>query len=87
VTAVYLAYLAHAWPGGPGLLAAFGIGGTETLGWCYLLATRFRELVCTVPFVMAEIEAKEPPGRPHTIDFVDGWNVRLLAPSPVTKVA
>ena len=80
VTAVYLSYVRHAWENGPALLAAFGVGGMETLGWCHLLATRFNGLVCSVPFAMAEIEAPPPPERPHTMEFVNSWDVRLLTP-------
>jgi len=31
LTAAFLLYAEHAWPGGPGLLAVIGVGGTETL--------------------------------------------------------
>jgi len=87
VTAAYLAYVEHAWEGGPGLLTAFGMGGTETLGWCSLLATRFSHLVRSTPFAMVEIIAKDPPTCPHTMDFVDRWEVKLLAPGDVAKMA
>jgi hypothetical protein len=88
VTAAYLAYIEHAWEDGPGLLAAFGIGGTETLGWCSLLASpRYRDIVCSVPFAMVEIVAKDLPPRPHTMDFSDTWEVTQLAPKPVAEVA
>jgi hypothetical protein len=36
---------APAWEGGPRLLAAFGAGGTETLIWAYLLATKEFDLM------------------------------------------
>ena len=78
LTAAFLLYAEHAWPGGPGLLAAFGMGGTETLVWCYLLATRFQDLLCTTPFAMAELEAPAASGRPTTIAFADTWKVTIL---------
>jgi len=87
VTITYLAYVRPAWENGPAVLATFGIGGTETLGWNYLLATRFRSLVCEVPFAMAEIVAPQPPVQPHTMDFVDSWDVKLLAPRDFNKAA
>src|SRR2546426_4054859 len=31
LAAAFLLYATHAWPGGPALMAAFGIGGTVTL--------------------------------------------------------
>lgn len=78
LTAAYLAYTEHAWEGGPALLAAFAMGGTETLVWAHLLRTKFSYLVCTTPFVMAEMTAKEPPTRSTDLSFADEWNVEIL---------
>lgn len=79
LTAAFLVYAEHAWPGGPGLLAAFGMGGTETLVWCYLLATRFQHLLFTTPFAMAELEAPAAKKeRPTTIAFADTWKATIL---------
>jgi len=77
-TVAYLAYAEHAWEGGPALLAAFAVGGTETLVWAHLLRTRFPHLVCSVPFVMAEITTTKPPARPHDLSFADKWPVEIL---------
>jgi len=78
LTAAFLVYAEHAWPAGPGLLAAFGMGGTETLVWCYLLATRFQHLLFTTRFAMAELEAPAASERPTTIAFADTWKVTIL---------
>lgn len=78
LTAVFLIYAQHAWPGGPGLLAAFGMGGTETLVWCHRLATEFPHLLCTTPFVMAEVRTGQLPEHPDTIDFAKSWEVTIL---------
>jgi len=78
LTAAFLVYEEHAWPGGPALLAAFGMGGTETLVWCYQLARRFSHLLFSTPFAMAEMRpgpVKEPP---TSIRFADSWEVTIL---------
>lgn len=38
----YLLSVPAIWKGGPRLLALFGLGGTETLVWAYLLSTKYR---------------------------------------------
>jgi hypothetical protein len=78
LTAAFLVYEEHAWPGGPALLAAFGMGGTETLVWSYFLATRLSHLLFTTSFAMAELRAPllaEPPTR---IDLPAAWEGVLL---------
>jgi len=80
-TAVFLIYEGHAWPGGPGLLAAFGMGGTETLVWCHLLATTYRRYLCTTPFVMAEMRTGHLPERPATMGFAEERKVTILGPT------
>jgi hypothetical protein len=86
LTAAFLLYSEQAWPGGPALLAAFGMGGTETLVWCYQLATRFRHLLFTTPFAMAELRTEPLAERPTSIAFADSWEVTILGtaqPAPV----
>ena len=78
VSAAFMIFEPHAWPGGPGLLAAFGMGGTETMVWAYVLSTRFPHLIGTCRFVMAEIVEQELPDQPLTMAFADHWNIRLL---------
>lgn len=78
-TAAYLIYEAHAWANGPGVLAAFGMSGTDTLVWNYQLATVFGRLLASAPFAMAELIApQEIPRGKLTIDFANEWQVRLL---------
>src|SRR5262245_3211641 len=80
-TAAFLSYTEHAWPGGPGLLSAFGMGGVETLVWAYQLSTRFSELLCTTAFALAEItygpstDLADPLVLPEKLDK---WNIRIL---------
>ena len=78
LTAAFLVYTEHAWPGGPALMAAFGMGGTETLVWCYQLASRFQDLLFTTPFAMVELKSPPAGPRPATITFADAWEVTIL---------
>jgi len=78
LTAAFLVYEEHAWPGGPALLAAFVMGGTETLVWSYFLATRLSHLLFTTSFAMAELRAPLLAEPPTWIDFADAWEVDLL---------
>ena len=79
LTAAFLVYSKEVWPGGPALLAAFGMGETETLGWAHLLKTKYRGLICTREFVMAEMVVKTPGQPPADISFVDDWDVAILS--------
>lgn len=81
LTAVFLIYIEQAWPGGPGLLAAFGMAGTETLVWCHRLATEYPHLLCTTPFVMGEMRTGLIPERPDTMDFAKSWEITILGPT------
>jgi hypothetical protein len=81
-TAGFLVYAEHAWPGGPALLAAFGMGGTDTLVWCHLLATRYADLLCTTSFAMAEMCTGGWPERPESMDFVQDVKVEILGVAP-----
>lgn len=85
VTAAFLVYAEHAWPGGPAFLAAFSMGGTETLVWCYLLNTKFSHLLCSTPFVMAEMRARVLPDRPETMSFADSYEVTILGKAPMSS--
>jgi hypothetical protein len=76
----------RAWDGGPMLLAAFGMAGTETLAWSYHLAMNLDHLICSHPFVMAEMRTVTCE-RPATMDFAKAWEVEILGaadplPSP-----
>jgi hypothetical protein len=86
LTAVFLVFIPHAWRGGPALLAAFGMGGTETLVWCYQLATRFSHLLFTKSFVMGEMRT----GRlhePSTLkDFADSWETTILGAERLSAI-
>jgi hypothetical protein len=85
-TAAYMVFQPEIWPGGPDVLAAFAMGGTETLGWAHLLRTRFAHLVGVPGFVMAEMITTPPPESTSDLSFVDEWRVEILTgekPVPV----
>ncbi len=63
---------------GPTLLTAFGMDGNSTLIWCYLLRTKYPDLLRSERFVMAEITAAPLPQRPHNLSFADDWQVDFL---------
>src|SRR6185503_1572604 len=77
-SAAFMIFEPEAWPGGPGLLAACGMGGTETLVWAYVLRPRFSHLVGQCRFVMAKIIEQDLPEQPLTMDFANSWDIRLL---------
>jgi hypothetical protein len=77
-TMAYLIFEPHAWDNGPGVLACFGMCGTATLVWNFLLATRHSPLLATVPFVMAELIEPARPIRPKSFDFGLDWKLRFL---------
>jgi len=83
LTAAYLASMPEAWPGGPGLLCAFGMGGQETLSWAHLLRTRHRPLLrralLSGGFIMAEIELEEVRPPQDDLTFYENWQVEILA--------
>lgn len=82
-TIVYLVFTRTTWPGGPGLFCAFGMGGPETLLWCYLLRTKFRHLVGSSEFVMAELVGQPFEQPKDDLRFADAWDVRILADIPI----
>lgn len=79
VTAAYLVCKREAWPGGPDLLCAFGMGGKETLLWSYFLRTRFAAWLGSREFVMAELKLKELDPHASDLRFAGEWEVTPLA--------
>ena len=82
LTAFYLIQVPHLWEGGPGLLAAFGMAGTETLAWNYLLRTRFPHWIRTYEFLMAEVLPAKLPPLPTDLSFADNWDVKPILSIP-----
>jgi len=73
----YLVFETQAWPGGPGLLASFGISGTDTLAWNFILAKQYAHLIGAVPFAMVEIKSPRSPKQPQTLEFLRDWKVKV----------
>jgi hypothetical protein len=79
-TGAYLIYQKPAWPGGPSLLAAFGMSGPLTLLWTHFLGTRpnFSTVLAHARFLMAEIEIQDIPRKAESLRFSDNWTVETL---------
>lgn len=77
-TAVFLLRKEEAWPGGPGLIAAFGMDGTATAVWCYRLGRDFSHLLDKPGFVLAEMTNPGVPHRPTNMLCARNWNIEIL---------
>jgi hypothetical protein len=79
-TAAYFLYTHKTWPGGPGLMAAFGMGGTETLVWSHMLRTRkeLAGLLYSPVFAIAELRTVAIPSKPANLDFSKEWAINLI---------
>ncbi len=62
------------------------MGGTETLVWCYHLATRFPHLLCTTGFAMAEMQTSALTEPPTSIHFADSWEITILGTEELAPV-
>ena len=77
-TAAYFLYHPAIWENGPGLMVAFGMGGTETMAWNYLIRHRFPDFLLEPCFAMVEISQITIPEVPVTLDFINAWHTELL---------
>jgi hypothetical protein len=82
-TAFYLIQIPALWEDGPGLLNAFGMAGTETLVWNYILRTRFPHWVGRYEFLMAEVVPSKLPRQPTNLTFADDWKVTPILRIPL----
>jgi hypothetical protein len=84
-TAGYLVYTPNLWSDGPSLLAAFGLGGLETLIWARILRTHLSSIVQEAVqnkvgrLVMGEFDIPRDIRAPISLSFVDGCPVRIIA--------
>ena len=95
LTAVFLIQIPAIWEGGPGLLAAFGMAGIETLAWNYLLRTRFlrrgrqvaqkTDWLDSYQFLMAEVLLSRVPKKPTSLSFVEKWQVQPILSIPLAQ--
>jgi hypothetical protein len=84
-TACYLFSLPNTGEHTHNLLCVFGMGGTETLLWSYLLRTRHAELLhMTHPrFILAELYPQPIPDLPDDLSFADSWKLDVIADLPL----
>ncbi|MGD9968153.1 MAG: hypothetical protein AB7T59_16660 [Hyphomonadaceae bacterium] len=77
-TAVFLLRKNEAWPGGPGLIAAFGMDGTATAVWCYRLGRDLSHLLQNTGFVLAEMTNPGLQHRPTNMLCARNWKIEIL---------
>jgi hypothetical protein len=77
-TAVFALRVAELWPGGPGYLGAFGLDGTISLVWAYLLSARHEELIREPGFAMVELSGCQIPKRPTDLEFALDWKAEVV---------
>lgn len=82
MTAVFLIQVDELWEKGPGLLAVFGMTGTDTLVWHYLLRTRYPQWVGSSRFLMIEMETQAPPLSLTNLSFADDWKLSQIIQIP-----
>jgi hypothetical protein len=84
-TALFLVHDREPWPGGPRLLAVFGVGGNETLVWAYLLSKKYWKKLdlASTCFVMMEMKTIKIPSRPGDLTFADNLEVEMLLHAPI----
>lgn len=76
-TAAFLLRVRELWPGGPGYIGIFGMDGTMSLIWAYLLRTRHFDLLGEDGFAMVELSGSIPQ-RPTSLAFADAWQSKVL---------
>ena len=70
-TAAFLLRVAEIYPGGPGLVGAFGLNAISTLAWCRLLREKYPYLLQNRGLSMVELNPAKVPARPMTYGFTD----------------
>lgn len=68
---------------GCGLVAAFGMGGRETLIWNHIVRTRYPERMHQTDFLVVEMDLAGIPPCPMTLEFVDRIEVKVLLKHPM----
>jgi hypothetical protein len=79
-TLSYITYTPHVWPGGPGLLCAFGMGGPETLITNFLIRTKpdLRRCIMAYQFVMIELHEQEIILPQDSLALASKWQYKIL---------
>jgi hypothetical protein len=81
-TAAFLLRLEEAWPNGPGYLGAFGMNGTATQAWTYLLTHELPEWLERPGFTMVELTQARVPSRAFDLSWARKWKVQSVAHVP-----
>jgi hypothetical protein len=81
-TAVFLLRKEEAWPGGPGLIGAFGMDATATAVWCYRLGRDLDYLLARPGFVFAEMTNPGIKERPTNMLCARDWAIEVLVHAP-----
>jgi hypothetical protein len=76
-TAAFLLRVDEAWPGGPGLLGAFGLDGTSTLAWCHRLGRDHAHLLAEPGFTMVDMVIGDIPDRPTDLRWASTWKIEI----------
>ena len=85
LTAAYFVYTRETWPGGPGLVVAHGMAGTQTLGFNHLVGTtELSRLLDSPVFAMVELKTPRVPHKPVDLSFTDEWRWDIILEVPLT---
>jgi hypothetical protein len=74
-TAAFLLRVDEIWPGGPGLVAAFGLNALSTLAWCHQLRYRCPWMLENRGLTMVELYPTEAPERTSTYEWTRNWKM------------
>lgn len=74
-TAAFLLRVDEVWPGGPGLVAAWGLNALSTLAWCSMLRSRCSWMLENRGLTMVELYPTDPPQRPHSHEWTNSWQM------------
>jgi hypothetical protein len=83
LTAAFLLRVEELWPEGPGYLAAFGMDGTATQAWTYLLHREMPQWLERPGFTMVELECSPVPERTHDLRWAHDWKVEPIVHVPL----
>ena len=74
-TAAFLLRVEEIWPGGPGLVAAFGLNALSTLALCHQLRYRCPWMLENRGLTMVELYPTEAPERTSTYEWTRNWRM------------
>lgn len=74
-TAAFLLRIEELWPGGPGLVAAWGLNALATLAWCSQLRYRYPWMLENRGLTMVELYPSESPQRADSYEWMLDWRM------------